>query len=144
MPYPPAEMLPSQQDLLLHQVAQVEVTITPQAEAVTAQVPIVPQAAHLTTGLQEQIRIPDPPLRMVEVGPRVTILEVRQTGLQILPASAPRVDQVQEAVTAPQVEVQADPQAAQAQEDPEEGGINSPFFLENLSENTHNFVTNPT
>jgi hypothetical protein len=28
-----------------------------------------------------------------------------------------------------QVEVQADPQAAQAQEDPEEGGINSPFFF---------------
>jgi hypothetical protein len=43
-----------------------------------------------------------------------------------------------------QVEVQVDPQVAQAQEDPEEGGINSPFFLENLSENTHNFVTNPT
>ena len=34
-----------------------------------------------------------------------------------------------------QVEVQADPQAAQAQEDPEEGGINSPFFLRKLSEN---------
>jgi hypothetical protein len=43
-----------------------------------------------------------------------------------------------------QVEVQADPQAAVAQEDPEEGGINSPFFFEILSENNHNFVTNPT
>jgi hypothetical protein len=36
------------------------------------------------------------------------------------------------------------PQEAQAQEDPEEGGINSPFFLDNSSENNHYFVTNPT
>jgi hypothetical protein len=43
-----------------------------------------------------------------------------------------------------QVEVQVDPQVARAQEDPEEGGINSPFFLENLSENNYNFVTIPT
>jgi hypothetical protein len=43
-----------------------------------------------------------------------------------------------------QVEVQVDPQAAQAQEDPEEGGINSPFFLRKLSENPKNFVKTST
>lgn len=61
-----------------------------------------------------------------------------------LPVLALQADQALEVALVHQVEVQVDPQVAQAQEDPEEGGINSPFFLENLSENTHNFVTNPT
>lgn len=57
----------------------------------------------------------------------------------------PQADLVLVVPQAPQVEVQADPQAVVvAQEDPEEGGINSPFFLENLSEITHNFVANLT
>lgn len=60
----------------------------------------------------------------------------------------PQADLVLVVPQAPQVEVQADPLAVVAQvvaqEDPEEGGINSPFFLENLSEITHNFVANLT
>jgi hypothetical protein len=51
---------------------------------------------------------------------------------------------VLEQALALQVEVQVDPQAAQAQEDPEEGEINSPFFLRELSENPKNFVTTST
>jgi hypothetical protein len=43
-----------------------------------------------------------------------------------------------------QAEAQVDPQAAQAQEDPEEGGINSPFFLRKSSENHENFVSSST
>lgn len=40
-----------------------------------------------------------------------------------------QADQALEVALVLQVEVQVDPQVAQAQEDPEEGGINSPFFF---------------
>jgi len=82
---------------------------------------------------------------MVEASQMGTILEALQAG-QITThlALAPQAGQVLELAIALQVEVQVGPQEAQAQEDPEEGGINSPFFLDNLSENNHYFVTNPT
>jgi hypothetical protein len=67
---------------------------------------------------------------MVEASQMGTILEARKVDpLLILPVIAPQAGQVLELVTALQVEVQVDPQEAQAQEDPEEGGINSPFFF---------------
>ena len=135
----------SRQDRLLHQVAQVEDTIILQAEALTILIRIVQLAVHLTIDHQEQIQVLDPPLLMEEVSLLDTILEIRQVDpILILPALVLQADQALVKAIAHLVEVQADPQVAQAQEDPEEGGINSPFFLENLSENTHNFVTNPT
>ena len=135
----------NRQDRLLHQVAPAEAIIILQAEALTTQIRIVQLAVHLTIDHPEQIRAPDPPLLMEEVSLMGTILEIHKVDpLLILPIIAPQADQVLELVLALQVEVQVGPQVAQAQEDPEEGGINSPFFLENLSENDHNFVTNPT
>ena len=70
-------------------------------------------------------------LPMVEVSQTVTIKEAHRAGhpLRILPALALRADLVLEVLQVLQAEVQADPQAAVAQGDPEEGGINSPFFL---------------
>ncbi len=70
-------------------------------------------------------------LPMVEVSQTVTIKEAHRAGqaTTTLQALVLRADQVLAVPQAPQVEVQADPQAAVAQEDPEEGGINSPFFL---------------
>ena len=82
---------------------------------------------------------------MVEASPMVTILEAhRADQVQTHLATVLRADPVLEQAIVLQVEVRVDPQAAQAQEDPEEGGINSPFFLDNSSENNHYFVTNPT
>ena len=79
-----------------------------------------------------------------EINPPPTTQEMDQAGRQAHQALVRQADQVQEEVTVHQVEVQVGPRVARAQEDPEEGGINSPFFLENLSENNHNFVTIPT
>ncbi len=122
----------NRQGLLLRQVARAEDIILPQAEALTAQI-LIALAVHLTLDHLEQIPVLDPHLLMEEVSLLDTILEIRQVGLLlILPDLAL------------QVEVQVGPQVALTQEDPEVGGINSPFFLENLSENGHNFVTNPT
>jgi hypothetical protein len=82
---------------------------------------------------------------MVEASQMATILEAHRVGrAQTLLTTVRQADLVLEQATVLQVEVQVDPQAAQAQEDPEEGEINSPFFLDNLSENTRDFVTNPT
>ena len=136
----------SRQDLLLHQVALVEDIIILQVEALTTQIRIGQLAVRLTIDQPEQTRVLDPPPRLEEVSQMGTAQVVLQVGLPlpILPALALQADQVLEQVTARQVEVQVGPQVALAQEDPEEGGINSPFFLENLSENDHNFVTNST
>ncbi len=73
-------------------------------------------------------------LLMVEANQMATILEAHQAD-QITThlALALQADQVLEVVSVLPVEVQVDPQAALAQEDPEEGGINSPFFLDFLS-----------
>ena len=82
---------------------------------------------------------------MVEASQMGTILEARKVDpLLILPVTAPQAGQVLELAIALQVEVQVDPQEAQAQEDPEEGGINSPFFLRKLSGNPKNFVLTST
>ncbi len=134
----------SRQDLLLCLVAQVEDTMLPQAEAPTAPTRIA-QAVHLTQDHLEQIQVLDRLLLMEEVSQMVITQEARRADqAQTLPASAIQADQALVLAIAHQVEVQVDPQVARAQEDPEEGGINSPFFLENLSENNHNFVTIPT
>ena len=127
---PQAEMQLSRQDRLLHQVAPAEAIIILQAEVLTTQIRIVQLAVHLTIDHPEQIRAPDPPLLMEEVSLMGTILEIHKVDpLLILPVIAPQADQVLELVLALQVEVQVGPQVAQAQEDPEEGGINSPFFF---------------
>ena len=133
------------QDQQRCQVAQAEDIILLQAEALTTQNLIAQLAVHLTIDHQEQIQVLDPPLLMEEVSLLDTLLEIHQVDpILILPALVLQADQAQVKALAHQVEVQVDPQVAQAQEDPEEGGINSPFFLDNLSENTHDFVTNPT
>ena len=135
----------SRQDLLLHQVALAEDIILLLAEALTIPNLIALLAVHLTIDHQEQIQVLDPPLLMEEVSLLDTIMEIRQVDpILILPALVLQAVQALVKALAHLVEVQADPQVAQAQEDPEEGGINSPFFLDNLSENTHYFVTNPT
>lgn len=67
---------------------------------------------------------------MVEASPMVTILEAhRADQVQTHLATVLLADPVLEQAIVLQVEVRVDPQAAQAQEDPEEGGINSPFFF---------------
>jgi len=67
---------------------------------------------------------------MVEASQMATILEAHRVGrAQTHLTSVHQADLVLAQATVLQVEVQADPQAAQAQEDPEEGGINSPFFF---------------
>jgi hypothetical protein len=82
---------------------------------------------------------------MVEASPMVTILEAhRADQVQTHLATVLLADPVLEQAIVLQVEVRVDPQAAQAQEDPEEGGINSPFFLRKLSENPKNFVKTST
>jgi hypothetical protein len=82
---------------------------------------------------------------MVEASQMATILEAHRVGrAQTHLTSVHRADLVLAQATVLQVEVQADPQAAQAQEDPEERGINSPFFLRKLSENPKNFVSTST
>ena len=73
---------------------------------------------------------------MVEASQMATILEAHRVGrAQTHLTLVHQADLVLAQALVLQVEVQADPQAAQAQEDPEEGGINSPFFLRKLSEN---------
>lgn len=134
----------NRQDLLLCLVAQVEDTMLPQAEAPTAPTLIV-RAVHHTPDHLEQIQVLDRLLLMEEVSQMGTAQEARRADqAPTLPASALQADQALVLAIAHQVEVQVDPQEARAQEDPEEGGINSPFFFENLSENTHHFVTIPT
>jgi hypothetical protein len=82
---------------------------------------------------------------MAEVSQMATILEAhRADQVQTHLATVHQADRVLEQAQVLQVEVQVDPQAAQAQEDPEEGGINSPFFLRKLSENPKNFVLTST
>lgn len=82
---------------------------------------------------------------MVEASPMVTILEAHRADQgQTHLATVLRADPVLEQAIVLQVEVRVDPQAAQAQEDPEEGGINSPFFLRKLSGNPKNFVLTST
>jgi hypothetical protein len=82
---------------------------------------------------------------MAEASQMATILEAHLAGQTTTHlALVLRADRVLAIATVLQVEVQADPQAAQAQEDPEEGGINSPFFLRKLSENPKNFVKTST
>lgn len=133
------------QDQLRCQATLAEDIILLQAEAFTTQHLIAQLAVHLTIDHQEQMQVLDPPLLTEEVSLLDTILEIRQVDpILILPALVLQADQALVKAIAHLVEVQADPQVAQAQEDPEEGGINSPFFLDNLSENIHDFVTNPT
>jgi len=118
------------QDQQRCQVAQAEDIILPQAEALTTQTLIAQLAVHLTIDHQEQIQVLDPPLLMEEVSLLDTIMEIRQVDpLLILPALVLQADQALVKALAHLVEVQVDPQVALAQEDPEEGGINSPFFF---------------
>jgi hypothetical protein len=138
-----------QHSLLAHlrlQAAPEEVTIAIQIQIHMVQELRVQQTVVLPTigPLDQVMGLLARPL-MVEASQMGTILEALQAG-QITThlALAPQAGQVLELVIALQVEVQVDPQEAQAQEDPEEGGINSPFFLDNSSENNHYFVTNPT
>jgi hypothetical protein len=138
-----------QHSLLAHlrlQAAPEEVTIVIRIQIHMVQELRVQQTVVLpTTGPLDQVMdLLVRPL-MVEASQMGTILEALQAG-QITThlALALQAGQVLELVIALQVEVQVGPQEALVQEDPEEGGINSPFFLDNSSENNHYFVTNPT
>lgn len=71
-------------------------------------VPLLAEANQAATALEAYLADPAPTLR----------------ALIMLQA-----DRVLVVAIAPQVEAQAGPQAAAAQEDPEEGGINSPLFF---------------
>jgi hypothetical protein len=138
-------MQANRQDLLLCQVAQEEDIILPQAEVLTAQIRIGQLAVLHTIDHLEQIQVLDPPPLLEEVSQMVTAQEALLVGQTTTrQTTVLRADLVLELAIAHQVEVQVDPQVARAQEDPEEGGINSPFFLDNISENNHRFVTNPT
>jgi len=67
---------------------------------------------------------------MAEASQMATILEAHRAGQTTTHlALVLRADRVLAKALVLQVEVRVDPQAAQAQEDPEEGGINSPFFF---------------
>ncbi len=94
-----------------------------------------------TTGQLDQVMEPHVRPLMVEVSQMVTILVVHQAGQTTTHlALVLQADRVLAQALVLQVEVRVGPQAAQAQEDPEEGGINSPFFLRKLPENPKNFV----
>lgn len=86
-------------------------------------------AAHPTIGPREQIE--EVVLRAEEVNLLPTIQETPQAGqAPIAPLGLVRqVDQALEEVLALQVEVQEGPRGLRAQEDQEEGGINSPLFF---------------
>ncbi len=133
------------QDHLQYQVVLEEVILAAPIRVLTIQELLVRQIAALLTidPLDQAMALLVLP--MVEVSQMGTAQEARRAGQTTTRLTiALRADLVLEVPQVLQVEVQADPQAAVAQEDPEEGGINSPFFLEILSENNHNFVTNPT
>ena len=134
------------QDHLQYQVILEEVILAAQIWVLTILELLARQIAALLTidPLDQAMALLGLP--MAEVSQMGTAQEAHRADhpLRILPALALQADLVLEVPQVLQVEVQADPRAAVAQEDPEEGGINSPFFLEILSENNHNFVTNPT
>jgi hypothetical protein len=131
---------------LQYQAVPVEDTTAIQTQIPTTLVLRVRQlAVLLTTGPLDLVMEPLAPPLTEEQNHLVTILEAHQVGrAQTLLATVHLAGLVLEQALALQVEVQVDPQVAQAQEDPEEGGINSPFFLRELSENPKNFVSTST
>jgi len=113
------------------QAALEEDTIAIQIQIHTALVLRVQQmVAHPTIDRLDQVMEQHVRPLMTEPSPMVTILEALRADLvQTHLATALRADLVLVQAIVLQVEVRVDPQAAQAQEDPEEGGINSPFFF---------------
>jgi len=141
------EVRHSLQDHLQHQAAPEEDITAIHIRILTILELRVRQTVVLpTTGPLDQVTEVHVRPHMAEASPMVTILEALQADQTTTThlALVLLADRVLAKALVLQVEVRVDPQAAQAQEDPEEGGINSPFFLDNLSENTHGFVTNPT
>jgi hypothetical protein len=133
-------------DHLQHQAVPEEDTIAIHIQILTILELHVQQTVVLPTidPLDQVMELHVHPL-LVEASQMATILEAHRAGrAQTLLTTVRQADLVLEQATVLQVEVQVDPQAAQAQEDPEEGGINSPFFLRKLSENLKNFVTTST
>jgi len=133
-------------DHLQHQAAPEEDTTAIRIQILTILELLVRQTVvHPITGpVGQTMALHVRPL-MVEASQMATILEAHRVGrAQTHLTSVHQADLVLAQATVLQVEVQADPQAAQAQEDPEEGGINSPFFLRKLSENPKNFVSTST
>jgi len=133
-------------DHLQHQAAPEEDTTAIRIQILTILELLVRQTVvHPITGpVGQTMALHVRPL-MVEASQMATILEAHradQTTTHL--ALVLRADRVLAKALVLQVEVRVDPQAAQAQEDPEEGGINSPFFLRKLSENPKNFVTTST
>jgi hypothetical protein len=133
-------------DHLQHQAAPEEDTTAIRIQILTILELLVRQTVvHPITGPVDQTMALHVRPLMVEASQMATILEAHRAGrAQTLLTTVRQADLVLEQATVLQVEVQVDPQAAQAQEDPEEGGINSPFFLRKLSENPKNFVTTST
>ena len=118
-------------DHLQHQAAPEEDTTAIRIQILTILELLVRQTVvHPITGpVGQTMALHVRPL-MVEASQMATILEAHradQTTTHL--ALVLRADRVLAKALVLQVEVRVDPQAAQAQEDPEEGGINSPFFL---------------
>jgi len=118
-------------DHLQHQAAPGEDTTAIRIQILTILELLVRQTVvHPITGpVGQTMALHVRPL-MVEASQMATILEAHradQTTTHL--ALVLRADRVLAKALVLQVEVRVDPQAAQAQEDPEEGGINSPFFF---------------
>ena len=118
-------------DHLQHQAAPEEDTTAIRIQILTILELLVRQTVvHPITGpVGQTMALHVRPL-MVEASQMATILEAHradQTTTHL--ALVLRADRVLAKALVLQVEVRVDPQAAQAQEDPEEGGINSPFFF---------------
>jgi len=116
---------------LQYQAVPVEDTTAIQTQIpTTLELRVRQLAVLLTTGPLDLVMEPLAPPHTEEQNHLVTILEAHRVGRAQTPqALALQVDQVLEVALVLQVEVQVDPQLAQAQEDPEEGEINSPFFF---------------
>ena len=131
MRLPLLEIQHSPQDQMRYQVVLEEVIQAAQVQILTLQGLLDPQTAVLlTTDPLEQV-MGQVVLPMAEVSQMGTPQEAHRAGRPTtLQTTVRRADLALVVPSALQVGVQEDLQAAVAQEDPEEGGINSPFFLQ--------------
>lgn len=105
-----------------------------------AEAPIRPRRADLPTVvhptidlLQEQSMEIGLQIPLVEISLPPTIQEAPKAGQVLIPpALVLQAEWAQEVVTVLQAEAQVDPQVVRAQEDQEEGGINSPLFFRKI------------
>lgn len=101
-----------------------------------AEAPIRPRQADLPTVVHPTIDLLEQPMEvglqipLAEMGLPPTIQEAPLAGQVLIPpALVLQAEWAQEVVTVLQAEARVDPQVVRAQEDQEEGGINSPLFF---------------